>query len=182
MSVVSRNFHFAFPAMTVYFRLPLLRSFSVFLPEPKNQTRPAGPLPEPQSHGLPDFESISRTPPPSTPLCRPDWIRLAAAPIRPAAAKPESAAACWQTAAASDGSLPTIASRSGHALPTGRRSSPAEGKRNTDGDVHGPLGLILGDLASSDAATWIVVPILQAAFRQKKRCDTGHISRKHVGD
>jgi hypothetical protein len=38
---IGRNFHFAFPAMTVYCRLPLLRSFSAFLPEPKNRTRPA---------------------------------------------------------------------------------------------------------------------------------------------
>ena len=63
--------------------------------------------------------------PPSSPLRRPDWFRLAAAPIRPAAAKPESAAACLRTGAASDGSLPTTASSSGHALPTGRRLKQA---------------------------------------------------------
>jgi hypothetical protein len=48
---------------------------------------------------LPDLESISRTPPPSTPLRRPDWFRLAAAPTRLAAANPPSAAACFRTSA-----------------------------------------------------------------------------------
>jgi hypothetical protein len=38
----SRNFRFAFPATTVYCQLPLLRSFSAFVPEPKNRTRWAG--------------------------------------------------------------------------------------------------------------------------------------------
>ena len=64
---IGRNFHFAFPAMTVYCRLPLLRSFSAFLPEPKNRTRPAGPLPEPKGHDFPHFEAISQTPLPQLP-------------------------------------------------------------------------------------------------------------------
>jgi hypothetical protein len=64
---IGRNFHFAFPAMTVYRRLPLLRSFSAFLPEPKNRTRPAGPLPEPKGHDFPHFEAISQTPLPQLP-------------------------------------------------------------------------------------------------------------------
>jgi hypothetical protein len=33
------DFHFAFPAATVYRRLPLPRSFSAFVPEPKNRAR-----------------------------------------------------------------------------------------------------------------------------------------------
>jgi hypothetical protein len=33
------NFHFAFPAAKLYRQLPLLRSFSAFVPEPKNRTR-----------------------------------------------------------------------------------------------------------------------------------------------
>src|ERR1017187_8523923 len=127
VSVLSQpEFPFCFPGCEpLYLHLPLLRSFSAFVPEPKNRTRPARPLPEPKGHDLPHFEAISQTPLPQLPLRRPDWFRLAAAPIRPAAAKPESAAACLRTGAASDGSLPTIASSSGHALPTGRRSSPA---------------------------------------------------------
>jgi hypothetical protein len=46
----------------VYRQLPLLRSFSAFVPEPMNQTRPAEPLPEPKGHDLPQFEAISQTP------------------------------------------------------------------------------------------------------------------------
>jgi hypothetical protein len=42
--------------------LPLLRSFSAFVPEPKNRTRPAEPLPEPKGHDLPHFEAISQIP------------------------------------------------------------------------------------------------------------------------
>jgi hypothetical protein len=41
--------------------LPLLRSSSAFVPEPKNRTRPAEPLPEPKVHDLPHFEAISQT-------------------------------------------------------------------------------------------------------------------------
>src|ERR1035437_818218 len=54
--------------------------------------------------GFAPFRSDFSDTTPSTPLRRPDWFRLAAAPIRPAAAKPESAAACLRTGAASDGS------------------------------------------------------------------------------
>jgi hypothetical protein len=61
-TIFNRNFHFAFPATTVYRQLPLLRSFSAFVPEPKNRTRPAGPLPGPKGHDLPHFEAISQTP------------------------------------------------------------------------------------------------------------------------
>jgi len=57
-----RNFHFAFPVATVYRQLPLLQSFSTFVPESKNRTLPAGPLPEPKGHDLPHFEAISHTP------------------------------------------------------------------------------------------------------------------------
>jgi hypothetical protein len=42
--------------------LPQLRSFSAFVPEPKNRTRPAWPLPEPKGYDLPHFEAISQTP------------------------------------------------------------------------------------------------------------------------
>jgi hypothetical protein len=35
------GFHFVFPATTVYRQLPLLRSFSAFVPEPKKATKPA---------------------------------------------------------------------------------------------------------------------------------------------
>jgi hypothetical protein len=42
---MSRNFHFAFPATSLYRRLSLLQSFSAFVPEPKNRTRPAVTLP-----------------------------------------------------------------------------------------------------------------------------------------
>jgi len=42
--------------------LAQLRSFSAFVPEPKNRTRPAEPLPEPKGHDLPHFEVISQTP------------------------------------------------------------------------------------------------------------------------
>jgi len=62
MSPLNLNFHFAFPAMTVYRRLPLLRFFSAFLPEPKNRTRPAGHLPGPKGHDLPHSAVISQTP------------------------------------------------------------------------------------------------------------------------
>jgi hypothetical protein len=58
----SRNFHLAFPAATVYCRWPLLRSFSAFVPEPKNRTRLAEPLSEPKGQDLPHFEAISQTP------------------------------------------------------------------------------------------------------------------------
>jgi hypothetical protein len=61
------GFHFAFPATTVYRQLPLLRSFSAFVPEPKNRTRPAEPLPEPKGHDLPHFEAISQIPLPQLP-------------------------------------------------------------------------------------------------------------------
>jgi hypothetical protein len=48
---LSRDFHFAVLAATVYCLFPRLRSFSAFIPEPNNRTRPAEPLPEPkQSH------------------------------------------------------------------------------------------------------------------------------------
>src|ERR1039458_2189077 len=63
----SGNFHFAFPATKVYRQLPLLRSFSAFVPEPKNRTCPAEPLPEPNGHDLPHFEAISPTPLPQPP-------------------------------------------------------------------------------------------------------------------
>ena len=63
----SRYSHFAFPATTVYCQLPLLRSFSAFVPEPKNRMRPAGPLPEPKGHDLSHFEAISQTPLPQLP-------------------------------------------------------------------------------------------------------------------
>jgi cytochrome c peroxidase len=63
----SRNSHFAFSATTVYCQLPLLRSFSAFVPEPKNRMRPAEPLPEPNGHDLPHFEAISQTPLPQLP-------------------------------------------------------------------------------------------------------------------
>jgi hypothetical protein len=49
------------------------------------------------------FQSDFTDTPPSTPLRRPDWFCLAAAPIQQAVAKPEFAAACFQTCAASDG-------------------------------------------------------------------------------
>ena len=64
---LDRNFHFAFPAATVYHQLRLLRSFSAFVPEPKNRTRPAEPLPEPKVHDLPHSEAISQTPLPPLP-------------------------------------------------------------------------------------------------------------------
>jgi hypothetical protein len=48
--------------------LPLLRSFSAFVPEPKNRTRPAEPLPEPKGYDLPHFEAISQTPLPQLPF------------------------------------------------------------------------------------------------------------------
>jgi hypothetical protein len=69
-SPVSRSepdFPFDFPATIVYRRLPLLRSFSALVPEPKNWTRPAGSLPEPKGHNLSNFKAISQTLPP-TPL------------------------------------------------------------------------------------------------------------------
>ena len=53
--LLSRDFHFAFPATTVHRQLPLLRSFSAFVPEPKNRTRPARPLPGPKSRDLPQL-------------------------------------------------------------------------------------------------------------------------------
>ena len=40
---------------------------SASVPEPKNRTRPAGPLPEPKGHDLPHFEAISQTPLPQLP-------------------------------------------------------------------------------------------------------------------
>jgi hypothetical protein len=46
---------FAFPATTIYRQLPLLRSFSAFVPEPKSRTRPAEPLLEPKGRDLPHF-------------------------------------------------------------------------------------------------------------------------------
>jgi hypothetical protein len=41
-----------------------------FAPTAKTLSCPAGPLHRPKRHDLPDSESISRTPPPSTPLRR----------------------------------------------------------------------------------------------------------------
>ena len=79
-----RNFPFSFPQYTASCRCCDL--LSAFVPEPKNRTRPAGPSLEPKSYDVPDFESIARTLPPTIPLRRPDWFRLAAAPTRRAAA------------------------------------------------------------------------------------------------
>ncbi len=74
-SAVDRNLPFAFPARTVYRRLSLLGSFSAFVSEPQNRTRPAGPLPEPKGHGLPHFKANSQPPllnfPPSSRLVSP---------------------------------------------------------------------------------------------------------------
>jgi hypothetical protein len=61
------GFPFCFPATTVYRQLPLLRSFSAFVPEPKNRTRPARPLQEPKGHVFPHLEAISQTPLPQLP-------------------------------------------------------------------------------------------------------------------
>jgi hypothetical protein len=57
---MSRNFHFAFPATSLYRQLSLLQSFSAFVPEPKNRTRPGEPLPEPKGHDLRHLEAISQ--------------------------------------------------------------------------------------------------------------------------
>jgi hypothetical protein len=104
---LTRNSHFAFPATTIYRQLPLLRSFSAFVPEPKNRTRPAEPLPEPKGRDLPHFEAISQTPLPQLPsvvqigfaflLSLPGWQRQSLhAPQHVSEQAPRQMAFCQQ--------------------------------------------------------------------------------------
>src|ERR1039457_2641975 len=72
LSQVDRNFHFACPATKKYTpKCPARRLFRI-RSNGKDPAVRSGPLPRPKSHDLPDFESISRTPPPanSPPLSR----------------------------------------------------------------------------------------------------------------
>jgi hypothetical protein len=80
------DFHFALPAATVYCQLPQLRSFSAFVPEPRNRTRPAESLPEPKGHDLAHFEAISQIPLPQLPSVV--QIVFAFLPIRDCLAQP----------------------------------------------------------------------------------------------
>ena len=59
--VLDRDFHFAFPMAIEYTPECGLTIFFAFVPTAKTLSCPAGPLPRPKSHDLPDFESISRT-------------------------------------------------------------------------------------------------------------------------
>jgi hypothetical protein len=96
--------------------LPPLAIFFALVPRPKARSCATWPLPGPRRHDFADFEAISQTPPPSTPSFVQIGFAVLPSPTRLAAAKPPSAAACLRTGAASDGSPPTIASSSGHAL------------------------------------------------------------------
>src|ERR1039458_679021 len=59
---IQPEFPFCLPGYDSIPSMLLLRSFSAFVPELKNRTRPAGPLPEPKDHDLPHFQAISQTP------------------------------------------------------------------------------------------------------------------------
>ena len=121
---IQPEFPFCFPGYDSIPSMSQLRSFSAFVPEPKNRTRPAGPLPEPKGHDLPHFEAISQTPSLNSPLssrlvspgCRAYPAGSGKARIRRSMLANRRRVRC---------SLPTTANSSGHALLTGHRFSPA---------------------------------------------------------
>src|ERR1035441_3178634 len=107
--MINKGINFALPSQTSV--LPAACAGSVFssVSIPKTRVCPARPLPGLISHHLPNFEDLFRTSPPSTPIRRPDWFRLAGASTQLAAVKPLPAATCLRTGAASDGPLPATA-------------------------------------------------------------------------
>jgi hypothetical protein len=121
---LSRDFHFAFwlqaniPPVASALHLLCIHS------KAKDPGVPSKAFAGTHKPSFAPFRSDFMDTSPLTLLRRPDWFHLPAAPIRLAAAKPESAPACFQTSAVSDGSLPTAANSSGHVLPTARRFSP----------------------------------------------------------
>ncbi len=102
-----------FGCKPIYPQLCPFAIFFAFVSIPKPRACPAGPPPGPKNRDSPHFEILFRTPRPSTPLCRPDWFRLPAAPTRLAAAELICAAACFRTGAASSGSRSAVTSATG---------------------------------------------------------------------
>src|ERR1035437_3881101 len=123
---INRNFHFGFTTRTSIPAVASAESVSCIRFHPKGSGRPERAVSGTQSRVSLCFQAIFLTPLRQLPSFV--QIVFALTPhaiIRLAPAEPPCAAACLRTGAASDGSLPTTASSSGHALPTGRRSSPA---------------------------------------------------------
>ena len=103
-----------FGGKPIYPQLCPFAIFFAFVSIPKPRACSGwGRLPGPKNRDSPHFEIIFRTPRPSTPLCRPDWFRLPAAPTRLAAAELICAAACFRTGAASSGSRSAVTSATG---------------------------------------------------------------------
>src|ERR1017187_4271806 len=123
---INRNLRFGFMARTSIPEVASAESVSCIRFYPKGSGRPERAVSGTQSRVSLCFQAIFLTPLRQLPSFV--QISFALPPhaiIRLASAEPPCAAACLRTGAASDGPLPTTASSSGHALPTGRRSSPA---------------------------------------------------------
>ena len=99
-----RNFRFAFWLRTNIPAFASARDLSCIRFHPKAPGVPSNAFAGTHKPSFAPFRSDFTHTPPSTPLRRPDLFCLAAAPIQRAVAKPEFAAACFQTCAASDGS------------------------------------------------------------------------------
>jgi hypothetical protein len=61
MNGITLSSIFAWPVGKVYHQVPLLRSFSAIVPEPKDGTRPAEPTPKPKGHDVLHFGATSQT-------------------------------------------------------------------------------------------------------------------------
>jgi len=66
-AIFHRNFHFACPATREYIPEYSTRHLFRIRSNGEDLVVPAGPLPRPKSHHLPDLESISQTPLPQLP-------------------------------------------------------------------------------------------------------------------
>jgi len=127
-----RNFHSAFPAAILYTPICLHRRSFCIRFHPKDQGVFGRAFAGTKNQDLFHFEALFRTPPPSTPRCRPDWFCLAAAPIRLAAANPPCAAACFRTSAALDGLLTATGRNIGRYRTEGRFFVNPDTKQQAD--------------------------------------------------
>ena len=123
---MNRNFHFGFTARTSIPAFAPAGSVFCIRFHPKGSGRPERAVPGTQKPGIALFPGDFSDTSSSTPLLRPDWFRFAATGYYPpGTGRASMRRSMFRTGPASDGSLPTIASSSGHALTTGRESSPS---------------------------------------------------------